>query len=150
MTNSSNGSAVIANVLCEWRHSVAAGAACPTIDVKIPLLAEYRRNGVDALMALYRTLREKEATAYDFGVPQLNSLGYQIMRSGDVAGAVKIFRLNTETYPQEWNVFDSLGEAQLKAGDKTAAIESYRKSVELNPGNENGKQVLREIGEAAR
>lgn len=150
MTNSSNGSAVIAEVLCAWRRSAVTGVPCPTIDVKFPLLAEYRRNGADATVVLYRTLREKEAAAYDFGVPQLNSLGYQVIRSGDVAGAVKIFRLNAEVYPQEWNVFDSLGEAQLKAGDKVAAIESYRKSVELNPGNENGKQVLRELGKAAQ
>jgi D-alanyl-D-alanine carboxypeptidase len=150
MTNSSNGSAVIADVLCAWRRSAVTGIPCRTVDAKIPLLAEYRRNGADASIALYRTLREKEAAAYDFGVPQLNSLGYQIMRTGDVAGAVKIFALNAEAYPQEWNVFDSLGEAQLKAGDKKAAAESYRRSVELNPGNENGKQVLREMGEAAR
>ena len=58
--------------------------------------------------------------------------------------------MNADAYPQEWNVFDSLGEAQLKAGDKKAAIESYRKSIVLNPGNENGKQVLKELDPPAK
>jgi len=150
MTNSSNGSAVIANVLCAWRRSAVGGIPCPTVDVKIPLLAEYRRGGADTAVALYRTLREKEEASYDFGVSQLNSLGYQIIRMGDVPGAVKIFQLNADANPQEWNVFDSLGEAQLKAGDTKAAIESYRKSVELNPANENGKQVLKELDPPAK
>jgi Flp pilus assembly protein TadD len=77
---------------------------------------------------------------------ELNSLGYQVMRMGDVAGAVEIFKLNVEQFPREWNVYDSLGEACLKLGDKTEAIRNYKKSLELNPGNDNGRDALKSLG----
>jgi Flp pilus assembly protein TadD len=94
-----------------------------------------------------RKLRAEPAGRYDFSVSQLNSMGYLLMRRGDAAGSLMLFELNATTYPQDWNAHDSLGEALLKAGNKARAIESYRKSVELNPHNDNGRNVLRELGE---
>jgi len=149
MTNSSNGSALIAALLCEWRRSAAAAAAaaeCPTIAVKIPMLAAYDGGGIEPAIALYRKMRVAAVDSYDWSVPQLNSLGYLLMRAGDVPGAVRIFQLNAETYPREWNVFDSLGEAYARAGDKARAVEAYRRSVALNPHNDNGREALRQLG----
>jgi CubicO group peptidase (beta-lactamase class C family) len=149
MTNSSNGSAVVASVLCEWRRWAAksgTSTACPTIEVRIPLLSAYKAGGVTRVVSLYRKLRQEEAESYDFSSPELNSMGYQVMRLGDVAGAVEIFKLNVEEFPGEWNVYDSLGEAELKLGDKPDAILNYRKSLELNPKNDNGRDVLRSLG----
>ena len=148
MTNSSNGSAVIASVLCEWRRwAVNSGTsvACPTIEVRIPLFSAYKAGGIAKAVSLYRKLRQEEAESYDFSAPELNGVGYQVMRLGDVAGAVEIFKLNVEEFPGEWNVYDSLGEAYLKLGDKTNAILNYRKSLELNPQNDNGRDVLRSL-----
>jgi CubicO group peptidase (beta-lactamase class C family) len=149
MTNSSNGSAVIASVLCDWRQWAAGKdeqVPCPTIDVRIPLLKAYRSGGTAEAISLYRRLRQDESTKYDFSSNELNSLGYQVMRMGDVAGAVEIFKLNVEQFPREWNVYDSLGEACLKLGDKTEAIRNYKKSLELNPGNDNGRDALKSLG----
>ena len=149
MTNSSNGSAVIASVLCDWRQwAVGYGKSpsCPTIEVRIPLLRAYRSGGTTELISLYRRLRQNESTNYDFSSNELNSLGYQVMRLGDTAGAVEIFKLNVEQFPQEWNVYDSLGEACLKLGNKTEAITNYKKSLDLNPKNDNGRNVLKSLG----
>ena len=149
MTNSSNGSAVIASVLCEWRRWAAKSGTsrvCPTIEVRIPLLSAYKAGGVARVVSLYRKLRQEEAESYDFSSSELNSMGYQVMRLGDVAGAVEIFKLNVEEFPGEWNVYDSLGEAELKLGDKSDAILNYRKSLELNPKNDSGREVLRSLG----
>jgi CubicO group peptidase (beta-lactamase class C family) len=149
MTNSSNGSAVIASVLCEWRRwAVNSGTsvACPTIDVRIPLFSAYRAGGVAKVVNLYRKLHQEEAESYDFSASELNGMGYQVMRLGDVAGAVEIFKLNVEEFPGEWNAYDSLGEAYLKLGDKTNAILNYQKSLELNPRNDNGRDGLRSLG----
>ena len=76
----------------------------------------------------------------------LASMGYQLMRRGDVLAAVEIFRLNVEEFPRDWNVYDSLGEAYLKLGDKPRAIESYKRSLELNSHNDNGRQMLKTLG----
>jgi CubicO group peptidase (beta-lactamase class C family) len=149
MTNSSNGSAVIASVLCDWRQWAAGGsgqAVCPKIDVRIPLLDAYRTGGASELVRVYRRLWQKDRNRYDFSVRELNSLGYQAMRMGDTAGAVEIFKLNVEQFPREWNVYDSLGEAWLKLGNKPEAIKNYRKSLELNPQNENGRKMLKTLG----
>jgi hypothetical protein len=119
MTNSSNGSAVISSVLCYWRQWAAGSedqVPCPTIDIRIPVLRAYTSGGIGEAVSLYRRLRQAEPTKYDLSSRQLNSLGYQLMRTGDTADAVEIFKLNVEQFPQEWNVYDSLAEVS-KAGE---------------------------------
>ena len=56
----------------------------------------------------------------------------EFLQSGRAAEAIETFRLNTEAYPQSWNVYDSVGEAYTLNGDKERAIEMYGKSLELN------------------
>lgn len=149
MTNSSNGSAVIASILCDWRHWAAGEhkqASCPTIEVRIPLLRAYRSGGAAGVVRQYSRLHHNESSKYDFSSPELNSLGYQVMKMGDIAGAVEIFKLNVDQFPQEWNVYDSLGEAYLKLGYKAEAISNYKRSLELNPKNDNGRDVLKSLG----
>ncbi|HEY3836360.1 MAG TPA: serine hydrolase [Bryobacteraceae bacterium] len=148
MTNSSNGGAVISTVLCSWRKWAVQGApgACPAIDIRAELYGVYGHKGVEAALDRYRELRRSDSDKYDFSVNELNSMGYEILRRGDKAAAVEIFKLNAEQFPHDWNVYDSLGEALLKAGDKPHAIESYRKSVELNPQNGNGRNALQSLG----
>ncbi len=57
-----------------------------------------------------------------------------------------VFQLNTELYPESYNVYDSYGEALLKNGDRDKAIKNYRQSLILNPDSQSGKRVLQEIG----
>jgi hypothetical protein len=42
----------------------------------------------------YRELRRGQPDKYDFSVNELNSMGYEILRRGDTAGAVEILKLN--------------------------------------------------------
>jgi hypothetical protein len=88
MTNSSNGSAVIASVLCEWRRWAAnsgMSTVCPTVEVRIPLIGAYKAGGVTRVVSLYRKFRQEGAESYDFSSSELNSMGYQVMRLGDAA-----------------------------------------------------------------
>lgn len=150
MTNSSNGSAVISSVLCTWRQwgaGTAKGVECPTIDIRVALVGTYQAKGAQAAVDLYRQLRRNAPDKYDFSVRQLNSLGYQLLRKPDIAGAVAIFSLNAEQFPTDGNVFDSLGEAYLAQGDKPRAIASYQKSLALNPYNDNARNVLKTLVE---
>ncbi len=59
--------------------------------------------------------------------------------------ALEVFKLNVELNTDSWNAYDSYGESLLKNGQKEEAVKMYKKSVELNPNNENGKKILKEI-----
>jgi len=75
----------------------------------------------------------------------MNQLGYRYLQEGKTREAVTLFKLNVITYPDSWNVYDSLGEAFLKDGQKDKAISNYERSLELNPANENATKILSEI-----
>ena len=60
-------------------------------------------------------------------------------------GALKIFKLNTELYPNAYNTHDSYGECLLKLNKTDEAIRAYKKSLELNPNNTHAEKVLAEI-----
>ena len=82
-----------------------------------------------------------------FSEADLNALGYVLLRQDRIDEGIQIFKLNAEAYPESFNVYDSLGEAYLIKGEKEAAIRSYEKSLELNPGNENGREMLKRLRE---
>jgi len=100
---------------------------------------------VEAALAQYRELKERQADAYDFGERELNGLGYQLLELKKLREAIAVFSLNVETYPQSFNVYDSLGEAYMANGDKDLAIANYQKSVQLNPQNANGIAMLKKL-----
>jgi tetratricopeptide (TPR) repeat protein len=75
----------------------------------------------------------------------VNNLGYRQLRSGHTEEAIKFFKENIRNYPYSWNAYDSLGEAYMKKGDKKTAIENYKKSVSINPGNIDGKEILKQL-----
>ena len=116
-----------------------------TNSITTPLRATIRERGVEAAVAQYRELRKSQTGRYDFGEPELNALGYELLFTGRVKDAVEIFELNVEMYPQGFNTYDSLGEAYLAAGERELAIKNYRKSLELNPRNTNATAALKRI-----
>ncbi|WP_348811594.1 serine hydrolase [Flavobacterium maritimum] len=90
----------------------------------------------------------KKSDIYAINENEMNSVGYQLLQTGKTKEAIEIFKLNTESFPQSGNTYDSLGEAYLKDGNKKLALENYKKSVVLDPHNENGKKVLEEISKS--
>src|SRR5690348_5459827 len=79
--------------------------------------------------------------AFDFGEGSLNVFGYTLLEGNDAAGAIKIFQLNAETFPDSSNVWDSLAEGYLKAGDVKKAQENYEKALGLDPSNPSAKEA---------
>jgi tetratricopeptide (TPR) repeat protein len=130
-----------------WCHTCHRGRPRP-MSLTEELAEQYRLKGIQAALDHYAELKKQyyASGSYDFREGELNTFGY-ILLGKDPAGAVQIFKLNAEQYPQSGNVWDSLGEAYLKAGDKKKAEESYEKSLALDPTNENAKAVLKKIRE---
>ncbi|MNE94221.1 Tetratricopeptide repeat protein [compost metagenome] len=75
----------------------------------------------------------------------MNAVGYELLKSDKKKEAIEVFKIITEVLPKSGNAFDSLGEAYLTDGNKKAAILNYSKAVELDPTNEDGKKILKEI-----
>ena len=83
---------------------------------------------------------------YETSERDFNRLGYQFLRLQKCENALQVFNSATLICPNSWNVFDSYGEALHQCGKKEEAVKMYQKSIEINPENENGKQMLLEIG----
>ncbi len=71
-------------------------------------------------------------------------IGYVLLKR-DIDMAIFLFKKNVELHPESWSLWDNLGEAYFKKGEKAQAIKSYERSVELNPKNENGMEMLKEL-----
>jgi Tfp pilus assembly protein PilF len=104
------------------------------------------RGGVAAMEARYRAWKSDPGTASLFTELEVNAYGYQLMNNGALEAARVVLRLNTESYPNSFNTWDSYGEAELKAGNRAEAIRLYRKSLKLNPANTNAVNQLRQLG----
>lgn len=65
----------------------------------------------------------------------LNDMGYGVLTK-NAAWAVALFKLNTELFPKEGNIWDSLGEGYLNIGQKEEAIQCYQKALDLAPEDE--------------
>lgn len=86
----------------------------------------------------------KTEPEYDISESGINSFGYSLMRQNKKEDALKIFKLNTELYPNGYNTWDSLGECLLALGNNEEGIKAYKKSLELNPNNKNAKTIIEE------
>lgn len=80
---------------------------------------------------------------------ELNQYGYQLIGENRFDDAIKMFKLNTERYPESANTWDSLGEAYALKGDKENAIKNFKKSLSLNPNpgtKANSEKYLKQLG----
>jgi tetratricopeptide (TPR) repeat protein len=106
---------------------------------------EINENGIEQGIARYYQLKKKESGEYLFTEQFMNALGYKFLNEGKTDAAIALFKLNVEEYPDSFNVYDSLGEAYFKKGEYKLARSNYKQSLKLNPDNENGKKMLKEI-----
>ena len=80
---------------------------------------------------------------------ELNNYGYQLLFAGKGKEAIEIFKANTDKYPEDPNVWDSLGEGYATLGDKDNAIKAFKKSLSLNPPanvKANSLKLLKQLG----
>lgn len=104
-------------------------------------------NEVKGIAELIQFIKQESInnSKYDLSESGINNFGYQLINQGKKEEALKIFKLNTELYPNGFNTFDSYGECLLDLGNTEKAITAYKKSLELNAENKNAEKVLAEI-----
>jgi tetratricopeptide (TPR) repeat protein len=134
-----------------WCHTCHHGRPRPmTLDEE--LAEQYRTKGLKAAMDDYAELKKKfyGRASYDFGEGSLNSFGYDLLEKKDTAGAIQVFKLNAETFPDSPNVWDSLAEAYMKSGDAKNAQVNYERALSLDANNENAKEMLKKLKEEVK
>jgi hypothetical protein len=58
----------------------------------------------------------------------------------------RLYKCDPKAYTPPWNQLDALAGAYAKRGDKADAIRYYTLSLQENPGNDQAKQKLKELG----
>ena len=91
-------------------------------------------------------LAVKGDDAYYLNENELNIVSYKLLQSDRAEAAAEVLKLGIEAYPDAFNLYDSYGEVLRGLGKTAESIQNYKKSVQLNPGNENGKKMLRKMG----
>ncbi|MCW8851000.1 MAG: serine hydrolase, partial [Melioribacteraceae bacterium] len=113
-------------------------------NVKLPneLLSEGK---IEGALDLYRKIKANNPSDKYVSEDRLNRMGYILMGNDNLNGALAIFKLNVEFYPNSGNCYDSLGEAYMKLGNNQQAIKNYMKAIELNPNNGNAIEMLKKM-----
>jgi CubicO group peptidase (beta-lactamase class C family) len=151
-TNGESGHSILEALLAETVGGAQPAADwldyesynAPTRLVREAVWQAIEQQGVEAGIAVYQELKaSRPPEAFDEFV--LNTLGYRLLGSDRVEGAIEIFKLNVEEYPDASNPYDSLGEAYMEAGELELAIENYERSLELDPDNTNAVRMLERI-----
>ncbi|MFD1095571.1 serine hydrolase [Salegentibacter chungangensis] len=115
----------------------------PKKSVAKELLSTIAEQGLEAALARFKELKSDDQ--YALRENEINIAGYQLLRTGMTKEAIAVFKLNVEEFPESGNVYDSLGEAYMEDGNIEMAIKNYEKSVEIDPGNNNGAQILKDL-----
>ncbi|HEY5301027.1 MAG TPA: tetratricopeptide repeat protein [Acetobacteraceae bacterium] len=71
----------------------------------------------------------------------VDSLGYVMLRQGDIAGAVRTLEHATELMPDDATVNGHLGDAYAAAGRRLEAGYEWRRALMLNPEPEEAEQL---------
>ena len=117
----------------------------PKLPISETMYNSIGANGIDFALKMYDSLEISKNMTYDFSESELNTLGYQLLSENRKNDAVKIFKLNTYSYPGSSNAFDSLGDAYAETQNKDSAILSYQKAVDLDKNNIQSLQKLNRL-----
>lgn len=121
-------------------------------EYKIPKKSIYQAirkeavNDVNKAIETYYLLKKNSKNEYSFENPgELNKLGYELLRLGKNNESITIFKLATNEFPKDANIFDSLGEAYFTNKQYDLALESYKKAIDFGGTNGNAEKMIEKI-----
>ncbi|MEQ9404039.1 MAG: tetratricopeptide repeat protein [Cyclobacteriaceae bacterium] len=116
-------------------------------DLTVVLNQALTNGGIEELKKSYKTFKTHELFKGDKTEVEVNLFGYRMLSQNRTDVAIALFELNTESYPESFNTWDSLAEAYMISGDKQKAKAHYQKSLKLNPQNQNAKDKIKELAQ---
>ncbi len=106
------------------------------------LAAAYATRDPARLTMAFRAMGDYGRPAAHIVESSINAMGYRHLENSEIETAISVFQLNTDTFPQSANTWDSLAEAVMANGDRGMAIRYYRRSLELDPNNRNAARMI--------
>jgi tetratricopeptide (TPR) repeat protein len=88
------------------------------------------KHGIQEGIRQYKTL--KNEVNFNFTEKTLDDLGYRLLNEGDTDGAIKIFKLNQEEFPNSEVANASLASAYSVSGDVCKAQKYFDKTLKMN------------------
>ena len=86
---------------------------------------------IDFAIKQYYLLKQQSFNQYNFSEPELNEVGYFLLRLNKVEEAIKIFQLNIEEYPKSANTYDSMADAYMEIDNKEMVVKYANKTLEI-------------------
>lgn len=142
LTNSSYGSAVYDNAVCEWVKWKSKGENnCASHNEFDQVLVNLFSNGLVSATTLYKDMKTKQPDL-SFSEGYLSFLGYDLYDKGFPEDAMALLELNTSINSNDVNAFDSFGEIAARLGKKQKAISAYEQVLKLDPNNIKAKDAM--------
>ncbi len=91
------------------------------------------KQGIQEGIKQYKLL--KNEASFSLSEKTLDDLGYQLLNEGDTDGAIKIFKLNQEEFPNSETTNASLASAYTICGDVNKAHKYFNKALKVNTLN---------------
>ncbi len=113
----------------------------PTPEQFISIINNY---GAAKAEEIYHKFKALNPELVLFPEANLNAIGYGLLRNNNMEDAIKIFRLNTEAYPNSANTWDSLAEVLEAMGRNEESISCTKKALEKLPADEGINDNFRE------
>ncbi len=108
----------------------AVAAAKPT-EVEVFWKTLQEPGGIPRARKMYDEARARDKSIVLFPEGEMNQLGYQLMRDGNLPDAVTAFQMNVDAYPGSANTYDSLSDAYLALGNKEEALKNAQKALDM-------------------
>jgi hypothetical protein len=121
------------------------GVSEPKPAISDILLTTIFEKGTDSAVVKYRELYKNKKNEYDFDEDLLNNLAFRFLNNSMYQNAICVLKLNSETYPDSFIIYDGLGEAYMVNGNKDLAIENFNKALKINPNDTNAADLLKKL-----
>lgn len=129
-------------ILAGAGNVLSAPINAPQADVVGHLGAAFATHDPARITHAYRAMGDFALPAADIVESTINAMGYELLENGEIDAAIKVFDLNTQTFPLSANTWDSLAEAAMTKGAYESAIRYYRVSLKLDPDSNNAVQMI--------
>lgn len=104
-------------------------------DFQEPTYANYadyeNRGGMNGLQTYYTKRAAKYQTLARIPESAINSLAYVLLDDNQSKTAIRLFKENTQNFPQSALAYNSLGDAYESLNDPKKALKAYQKAVDL-------------------
>jgi tetratricopeptide (TPR) repeat protein len=108
------------------------------------------KESVADFVQMLKTVQQNNPKAGLVSEYSINAVGYGLMDKKLYPQAIAVLRMNTETFVNSANAWDSLADAFSPSGDVLNALESYRKALKADATYSNADFAKKFIAEHAQ